>query len=716
MATDLRTVDLEIEGMSCAACAARIERKLNGLAGVEATVNLATDAARVRYDPDASSVEQLLAAVEGVGYGARLPVAEPAAAPAPRPPWRTLAALGLSLPVLALSMVPALRFDGWEWVALGLATPVVLVCGWPFHRAAVRGLRHRAATMDTLVSLGTLAAYGWSLAALLLDDGDVYLDVACVITALILTGRTLEHRARRRAGAALRALLDAAPAEVAVLEDGRERPLAAAALRVGMAFVVRPGERIAADGVVERGTSSLDRSVLTGESLPVDVAPGDEVAGGVLNGGGRLVVRATRVGADTAVARIARLVAEAQGGKAAAQRLADRVAAVFVPAVLAIALTTAIGWLLAGGSAGEAMTAAVAVLVIACPCALGLATPTALLVGSGRGAQLGILIRGPEALESARRIDTVVLDKTGTVTSGRMQLLEVTTEGADRATVLRLAGAAERASEHPIGRAVAGAAERELGPLPEVERFAGRAGLGVDAEVDGRHVLVGRPALLAEHGIALTASLEGAAERAAGDGRTAVAVALDGAAAAVLAVGDDLRPESREAVDGLRRQGLRPVLLTGDGRATAEAVGRALEIETVIAEALPGDKEALVRGLQAEGHAVAMVGDGVNDAPALARADLGVAVGSGTDVAAEAADITLVSADLRGVVDAVRLARRTLATIRWNLFWAFAYNVAAIPLAAAGKLSPIVAAAAMACSSVFVVSNSLRLRRFTPSR
>jgi Cu+-exporting ATPase len=630
-----------------------------------------------------------------------------AAAPLRR---RLVASAVLSAPVLLLAMVPALQFGGWPWVALGLATPVVLWGGWPFHRAAWANLRHGAATMDTLVSVAVLAAWLWSLYVLVLGDvstDDIYLETAAVVTTFILAGRLLEARAKRRAGAALRALLELGAKDVAVLGgDGRERRVPVERLAVGDRFVVRPGERVATDGVVEAGASAVDESLLTGESVPVEKAPGDAVAGATVNAGGRLIVRAARVGADTALAQIARLVTEAQSGKAPVQRLADRVAGVFVPAVIALSLATLAFWLAVDGSAGSAFTAAVTVLIIACPCALGLATPTALLVGTGRGAQLGLLIRGPEVLESTRRVDTIVLDKTGTVTSGRMALVDVAVaEGEDRAEALRLAGALENASEHPIARALAAAARAELGALPAVERFESRDGLGVAGVVEGHEVRVGRAA---------TASpVLGAALRAAeAAGRTAVLVAWDGAPRAVLEVADTVKPTSAEAVAGLRGLGLRPVLLTGDTETTARAVASAVGIDEVIAEVLPSEKAGVVRRLQDEGRVVAMAGDGVNDAPALAQADLGLAIGTGTDVAIEASDLTLVSGDLRAAVAAIRLSRATLRTIRQNLVWAFGYNVAALPLAAAGLLSPVIAGAAMALSSVSVVANALRLRRF----
>jgi Cu+-exporting ATPase len=739
-------LQLPIEGMTCASCAARIEKRLNRLEGVEASVNYATETASVTFDPERVAPERLVEAVEQAGYAAALPPpdgAEPAHEGEPADPTaslrtRLVVSAALSVPVVLLSMIPALQFDYWQWLALQLATPVVLWGGWPFHRAALANLRHGAATMDTLISLGTLAAWVWSIVALfalgagetgmtmsfdLVTDPDagaehVYLEVAAAVTTFILAGRYFEARAKRRAGAALAALLELGAKDVAVLDvSGAERRVPVGDLAVGDRFLVRPGEKVATDGVVEEGSSAVDASLLTGESVPVEVGPGDEVAGATINAGGRLVVRATRVGADTALSQIARLVTEAQSGKAPVQRLADRISAVFVPVVIVLSAATLAFWLANGAGATAAFTAAVAVLIIACPCALGLATPTALLVGTGRGAQLGILIKGPEILESTRRVDTVVLDKTGTVTTGEMALMGVVpAEGEESSRVLRVAGALEDGSEHPIARAVAGAARAELGSLPAPEGFANREGLGVEGVVEGHGVVVGRPAIFADWGIGLPPALEAALAAAHAEGRTAVAVAWDGRPRGLLVVSDTVKPTSAEAIGRLRALGLRPVLLTGDNAATARAVAAEVGIDEVVAEVLPAEKAAVVRRLQGEGRVVAMVGDGVNDAPALAQADLGLAIGTGTDVAIESSDLTLVSGDLRSAADAIRLSRRTLATIKGNLFWAFAYNVAALPLAAAGYLNPLVAGAAMALSSVFVVTNSLRLRRFRPQR
>lgn len=742
-------VELAIGGMTCASCAARVEKKLNRMDGVEATVNYATEKARISYRDDAVSVRDLIATVEATGYTATKPP-PPRTRPADedgdggtgpedelRPlRQRLVTAVVLSVPVVAMAMVPALQIEYWQWLSLTLAAPVVTYAAWPFHRAALTNARHGAATMDTLVSVGTSAAFLWSLWALFLGTagepgmthgfeltiarsdgaGNIYLEAAAGVTAFILAGRYFEARSKRRAGAALKALVELGAKDVTVLRDGGEQLVPVTELAVGDRFVVRPGEKIATDGTVVEGSSAVDASMLTGESVPVEVSVGDAVTGATLNAGGRLVVEARRVGGDTQLARMAKLVEDAQNGKAAAQRLADRISAVFVPVVIALAVGTLGFWL--GGGAGwtAAFTAAVAVLIIACPCALGLATPTALMVGTGRGAQLGLLIKGPEVLENTRRADTIVLDKTGTVTTGRMTLLGVrTAEGTDETEALRLAGALEHASEHPVARAVATGATERVGALPVPEDFVNVPGLGVQGVVDGHAVLVGRERLLAEWAIALPAELEQARARAEAAGRTAVTVAWDGEARAVLEVADAVRPTSAEAVRRLRGLGLTPILLTGDNKAVAESVAAEVGIERVVAEVMPEDKVDVVRRLQQEGRTVAMVGDGVNDAAALAQADLGLAMGTGTDAAIEAGDLTLVRGDLRAAADAIRLSRRTLGTIKGNLFWAFAYNVAALPLAAAGLLNPMIAGAAMAFSSVFVVGNSLRLRGFRPA-
>jgi Cu+-exporting ATPase len=783
-----REIRLDITGMTCAACAARIEKRLNRLPGVEARVNYATEQASVTFPADGVTpvgVDELIAAVAAIGYGASfhaaglpgglaggvpgdLPEDRPAstangsAASSPTltaPPvgsgptgddvrvaelrQRLVIAAALAAPVLLLSMVPALQFDNWQWLALTLAAPVVVWGGWPFHRAAVLNARHGATTMDTLISVGTLAAFGWSLYALFIGHAGrpgmrmgvewtlrrdthaehLYLEVASAVVVFILAGRLAETRARRRAGTALRALLSLGAKEATRLAaDGTEQRVAASSLIVGDRFVVRPGEQIATDGVVESGTSAVDASMMTGESVPVDVGPGDGVVGGTVNVHGLVVVRATQVGSATALAQMARLVEAAQMGRAPVQRLADRVSAVFVPAVIALSVLTFVAWTMTGNGGRPAFTAAISVLIIACPCALGLATPTALLVGTGRGAQLGIVIKGPEILESTRRVDTVLLDKTGTVTTGRMSVGRVVVDPASGITpdaLLALAGAVEHGSEHPVGRAIASATRAAAdtpGTVPvAADAFRSTAGSGVEGTVDGRVVCVGRPSWHEQAGRRLPAPVLAAADGAAAAGRTPVVVSVDGTGVGVIEVADEPKPTSAAAVSRLRALGLHPVLLTGDHEQVARAVAGRVGIDDVVAGVLPAGKVDAVRALQASGKVVAMVGDGVNDAAALAAADLGIAMGTGTDAAIEAADLTLVRSDLAAVVDAIALSRRTLAIIKGNLFWAFAYNVAALPLAAAGMLNPVVAGAAMACSSVFVVLNSLRLRRFAPT-
>ncbi|OMH36310.1 cation-translocating P-type ATPase [Tersicoccus sp. Bi-70] len=735
-------VELEIGGMTCASCAMRIEKKLNRLDGVTATVNYATEKAKVTvphgYDP-----ALLVAEVEKTGYAAAM-----SAPPATSTPvsggdtdpelialrQRLVGAVVLTIPVIAMAMIPVLQFTNWQWASLALASPVIVWAAWPFHRAAWANLKHGTATMDTLISLGTSSAYLWSVYALFFGTAgtpgmrhpfeltlapshgaaNIYLEVGAGVTTFILAGRYFEKRSKRQAGAALRALLDMGAKQVSVLRGGVETQLPVEDLQAGDEFIVRPGEKIATDGLVIAGTSAVDVWMLTGESVPVEVAPGDPVTGATVNAGGRLTVRATRVGTETQLAHMGRLVEEAQTGKAEVQRLADRVSSVFVPVVLAVAIVTLVAWLIPGHPAASAFTAAVAVLVIACPCALGLATPTALLVGTGRGAQLGVLIKGPEVLESTRRVDTVVLDKTGTVTAGRMTLTEVAVEpGTDPGKLLRLVGALEDASEHPIARAIAEGAARDGLSLPAVTEFANVPGRGVHGVVEGHAVLAGRDSLLAERNQRLSVDLAVAKTRAEQEGKTVIAVGWDGQARGLVVVTDTVKPTSADAVARLKRLGLTPVLLTGDNDDVARRIAHEVGIDQVIAEVLPQEKADVIAGLQAQGKVVAMIGDGVNDAPALARADLGLALGTGTDAAIEAADITLVRGDLRSAVDAIRLSRRTLGTIKSNLFWAFAYNVAAIPVAALGLLNPMLAGAAMALSSVFVVGNSLRLRTFT---
>ena len=738
-------IELEIGGMTCASCANRIERKLNKLDGVSASVNYATEKAKVTA-PEGYDPQLLVAEVEKSGYTAALPTppsargAQSDGAEEPAPDLelialrqRLIGSIVLSVPVIAMAMIPALQFTYWQWLSLALAAPVIVWGAWPFHKAAWVNLKQGAATMDTLISMGTSAALLWSLFALFLgtagmpgmthpfeltispSDGaaTIYLEVGAGVTMFLLAGRYVEKRSKRQAGAALRALLEMGAKEVSVLRDGQERTIPARDLVVGDEFIVRPGEKIATDGVIIAGTSAVDVSMLTGESVPAEVAEGDAVTGATVNAGGRLVVRATRVGGDTQLAQMAKLLEEAQTGKAEVQRLADRISGIFVPIVLVIAVVTLTVWLLLGFPVTAGFTAAVAVLVIACPCALGLATPTALLVGTGRGAQMGVLIKGPEVLESTRTVDTVVLDKTGTVTTGKMTLVDVVTDhGADRAEVLRMAGAVEDSSEHPIAQAIATGATQETGVLPAPSTFENVPGQGVHGTVEGRSVLVGRETLLADAQMVLSPEVAAAKAEAEGQGRTVVTVGWDGAARGILVVADAVRPTSAEAVAQMVELGLTPVLLTGDNETVARQIAAEVGIDEVIAEVLPAQKVDVVTRLQGEGRIVAMVGDGVNDAPALAQADLGLAMGTGTDVAIEASDITLVRGDLRSAVDAIRLSRRTLSTIKVNLFWAFAYNVAAIPIAALGMLNPMLAGAAMAFSSVFVVGNSLRLRGF----
>ena len=738
-------VELQIGGMTCASCAMRIEKKLNKLDGVTASVNYATEKAKVTipagYDP-----ALLIAEVEKTGYSAALPApkkakndtAEGGDADDADPELtslrnRLIVSIVLSVPVIAMAMVPALQFTYWQWASLALAAPVIVWAAFPFHKAAWANLKHGTATMDTLISMGTTAAFLWSLYALFFGTAgtpgmthpfeltlapsegaaNIYLEVAAGVTMFILAGRYFEKRSKRQAGAALRALLELGAKEVSVLRDGVETKIPVEDLQAGDEFIVRPGEKIATDGVVVSGTSAVDASMLTGESVPVEVAEGDPVTGATVNAGGRLVVRATRVGSDTQLAQMAKLVEDAQTGKAEVQRLADKISGVFVPIAILIAVVAMGAWLGAGFPVAAAFTAAVAVLVIACPCALGLATPTALLVGTGRGAQMGILIKGPEVLESTRKVDTVVLDKTGTVTTGKMTLVNVVTEpGTDADELLRLAGALEDASEHPIAQAIAKGATQQTGTLPTVEGFTNLEGKGVQGVVDGHALIVGRESLLAEWSLRLSAEVAAAKAQAESEGKTVVAVGWDGAARGILIVADTVKPTSKEAIAQLKALGLTPVLLTGDNEAVARQIAAEVGIDQVIAEVLPKDKVDVVTRLQGEGKVVAMVGDGVNDAPALAQADLGLAMGTGTDVAIEASDITLVRGDLRSAADAIRLSRKTLGTIKTNLFWAFAYNTAAIPVAALGLLNPMLAGAAMALSSVFVVGNSLRLRGF----
>ena len=740
----VQTIELDVQGMTCASCASRIEKKLNRLEGVDATVNYATEKATIRAGKG-TTAQTLIETVERTGYHATLP------AESPRDPdlelrqlrRRLIICAGLSLPVIILAMVPAWQFPWWQWVSFVLAGVVVTWGAWPFHRATLLNLQHGNATMDTLISLGTLAAFGWSAYALLFGaageigfthpfefrlirhapTANLYLEATVGITTFILLGRYLEAQAKRRSGSAVRALLELAPSEVTLLAANGETVVDISQLHVGDQFVVRPGERVATDGVIISGHSALDASTVTGESVPVEVGPGDDVVGATVNTDGRLVVEATRVGADTQLAQVVRMVEAAQSGKAAVQRLADRVSAVFVPIVIALAVATLGFWLGQGAGLSFAFTSAVAVLIIACPCALGLATPTALLVGTGRGAQLGILIRGPEVLESARHIDTIVLDKTGTVTEGRMVVIAVTAgAGAATAEVIRAAGSAEASSDHPIAKAIADHARNQVG-LESVTKLQDRPGLGVLAELSessapiaqlgsDKSVVVGRLGLLEEEGMQVAGELREAYAAEQAQGHTAVLVGWGGEARGVIAVADVVKPTSAQAVDDLRWLGLRPVLLTGDHGAVARAVAAEVGIGDVTADVLPQQKVAEVVRLQEAGHRVAMVGDGVNDAAALAQSDLGIALGTGSDAAIHASDLTLISGDLGVAADGIRLSRATLRTIHGNLWWAFAYNVVALPLAAVGFLNPMIAAAAMALSSVFVVANSMRLLRF----
>ena len=759
LSSGTKFVELAVGGMTCASCANRIEKKLNKVEGASATVNYATEKARIEV-PEDMDPQDLIAVVEKTGYSATLP--QPKAAPASAGEGadgpqasvgaaasdpveareeaelaslrqRLIGSAVLGIPVILMAMIPALQFDFWGFASLVLAAPVVVWAGWPFHRATWANLKQGAATMDTLISVGTSAALLWSIVALFFGTaGDrgtrhefaitlshgsgldsIYLEVAAGVVFFLLLGRYFEKRSKRRAGDAMRALMELGAKDVTVLRDGREHTIPIEQLTVGEEFIVRPGEKVATDGVVTSGTSAIDASMLTGESVPVGVGDGDNVTGATVNAGGRLVVRATRVGSDTQLAQMARMVEEAQSGKAEIQRLADRVSGVFVPVVIAIAVGVLGFWIGAGFPLAAGFTAAVAVLIIACPCALGLATPTALLVGTGRGAQLGILIKGPEILESTRQVDTVVLDKTGTVTTGTMTLHQVAAaDGTSRDEVLAAAGGLEAYSEHPIARAIADGAADQLGTLPTPSDFENVEGRGVRGVIDGRAVAVGRDAFLTDEGMRIPAEVADAKQAAEAEGRTAVVVGWDGSARGVLVVSDEVKDTSADAIAQFRSLGLQPVLLTGDNRSVAEQVAAEVGIDEVIAEVLPQDKVDVVSRLQGEGRVVAMVGDGVNDAPALAQADLGLAMGTGTDVAIEASDITLVRGDLRAAADAIRLSRRTLGTIRTNLFWAFFYNVLAIPVAALGLLNPMLAGAAMALSSVLVVTNSLRLRAF----
>ena len=751
-------VSVPIEGMTCASCVNRVEKRLNKIDGVEATVNFATHKAHVIYDPELSGPEDFVDAITDTGYLAALPAdgmsshatddsgdgmehgehdhMSHSVASVSTLRDRFIVSAVLTVPLLLMAMVSSLQFDYWQWISLGLATVVVFWGGYPFHRSALRSARHGVAQMDTLISLGTLAAWTWSLWALIFGTAgeigmtmpfevvpnrdaaldNLYFETAGVVTTLLLLGRYFEENAKSKAGDALRALLNLGAKEVSVLDDaGNEKTIPVAELAVGQRFLVRPGEKVATDGVVLEGSSAVDESLVTGESVPVEKTAGEEVIGASVNSAGRLVVEAKRVGSDTALAQIAKLVEQAQTGKAPVQRLADRISAIFVPIVIGLSLATLAFWALTGDSTAFAFSAAVSVLIIACPCALGLATPLALLVGTGRGAGLGLLIKGPQVLESTRRVDTILLDKTGTITTGQMKLVDVTVAvGEDRDEVLRLVGAIESASEHPIAVAITAGARDEAGELPAVESFNNREGSGVEGIVEGHALIVGRPALLADYASHLDDQLTRALEEAQGRGQTAIAAAWDGKARAVFAVADSLKPTAGNAIQSLKDLGLEPILLTGDNDTTAHNVAAQAGIETVISEVMPAEKSGTVERLQSEGRTVAMVGDGVNDAPALAQADLGISIGTGSDVAIEASDLTLISGDPVGAASAIELSRATLKTIKQNLFWAFAYNVILIPVAMTGLLNPIFAGAAMALSSIFVVLNSLRLRGFRP--
>lgn len=736
-------VELAVQGMTCAACAARIEKTLNEISGVEAAVNYATETAMVAFDGETQSQEVVLAAISRIGYSAHAvgddSFDEDLSASIRIAQLRLIVSIALSIPVVLLSMVAAWQFDGWQWWAMALSAPVVTWCAWPFHRTALKNALHGASSMDTLISVGVIAATAWSVWAMVWGDAldtthsmggltmnmpgqsHVYFEVGATVTAFILLGRFLEMRAKSSAGNALRSLLAMGAKYATVLREGEEIAIPASVVRVDDILVVRPGEKIAADGVVAEGNSSIDMSMITGESLPVEVGPGDPVTSATVNQNGRLLVRATRVGSETTFARMAKLVRDAQSTKAPVQRVADKVSSVFVPTVFAISLATLAAWMFFDGDSTQAFTAAVSVLIIACPCALGLATPTALMVGSGRAAQMGIVIKGIDVLQSTRRIDTVVLDKTGTVTTGAMTLAGVhCIESVSRDEVLRLAGAVEKGSEHPIARAIVSAAEDELGVLPALDEFMAMPGVGATGRLDGTIITVGREEVFRERLVIIPTVLRDALAASRERGETAVVVAWDAQAKAVISVADQPKSTSPDAIAQLKLMGLAPILLTGDNEVTARAIAESVGIDTdehhLYAGVLPDEKVAIVKDLQDRGYAVAMVGDGVNDAAALAQADVGIAMGGGTDVAMQASDLTIVNGDLRSVPDAIRLSRATLRTIRTNVFWAFAYNVAAIPLAASGRMNPMWAGLAMASSSIFVVTNSLRLRRVRLSR